>query len=146
MKAIRVATVFAVLAAGLALGTPARASSYDGPDLVDTEPPVLRADEPTWLRTYWSTDVRVCDFRLTVTNAAVDYPTNTGTYASLHEGSVLERRDTDYTAFRVTAEPGPKRLVLRLRATYRYDRHGKCDGRVRTTTGTLRVPVVVDES
>jgi len=143
MKAIRVAAVFAVLVAGLATGAPARAS-YDGPDLVDTDPAALRADEPIWLHTYWRTGVRVCDFRLTVTNAVVDYPSNTRTYASLYAGSVLDRHDTDYAAFRVTAEPGRKRLVLRLRATYRYDRDGECDGRVRTTTGTLRVPVVVD--
>ncbi|GIJ50683.1 hypothetical protein Val02_75690 [Virgisporangium aliadipatigenens] len=146
MKAIRVATVLAVLGAGLAAGTPARAAHhYDGPDLVDTVPAVLHADQPTWLQTHWATDVRVCDFKLTVTNFAVDYPANTGTYASLYEGSVLERNDTDYAAFRVTAEAGPKRLVLRLRAAYRYapDRK-KCTGPVRTTTGTLRVPVVVD--
>jgi hypothetical protein len=102
-----------------------------GPHALTFEPAIVGVGEPTWLTVWWATTRRVCDFRLTVAGRGVRilYPSNTATHTSFYRGGRLAPRQTDYTAFRVTADSAGERMLW-LRAEYTVPErpNGHCDG------------------
>jgi hypothetical protein len=110
--------------ASVATPTPASAAPPRGPHPVNQWLRPVPAGTPTWVNAWWRTDRRICDARLFVWGGSaveIAYP-NGRTYTSFSNGSTLSRRETDYTAFRVTAA-GPTlpflgAALLRARLVY----------------------------
>jgi hypothetical protein len=98
------ATVAAVGMVAVAQAVPASAAPK-GPEPVNSLLSTVRADTPTWVNVWWKTDRRACNVKVVAWNSSrvnVDYPSGRA-YTSFSHGATLDRRETDFTAFRVTA-------------------------------------------
>jgi hypothetical protein len=101
-----------------------------GPEPTNSLLSTVRADTPTWVNVWWRTDRRACGVRVVAWDSArvsVDYPGGRA-FTSFSNGSTLNRRETDYTAFRVTATYGRGTWALLAAQVYYND----CGPRART--------------
>ncbi|GGL02195.1 hypothetical protein [Mangrovihabitans endophyticus] len=139
------AAATAVVAVTSVVPTPVSAATETkGPEPVNVSLQTVRAHQPTFVHVWWRTDKTICDFELRVwgtPRVEVGYPANTGTYTSFSHGSRLDKREIDYTAFRVDADvAGSRWISLPAMLTYR-----SCAGEPRdfARTTTFRLPVHV---
>jgi hypothetical protein len=102
IAAIVAATVAAVGMPAVAQAAPA---APKGPEPINSLLSTVRAGTPTLVNAWWKTDSRACNVKVVAWNTPrveIDYPSGRP-YASFANGTTLDRRETDYTSFRVTA-------------------------------------------
>jgi len=122
------------------VAAPANATTTaKGPKPVSILLDTVDANDPTFVEVSWTTDKKVCDFKLKVwgtDKVTIKYPESTKTYSSFSQGSKLKPKQTDYTAFRVTAKYSKDTSVI-LPATMSYNYCGKHDKTMSKSTGFL---------
>jgi hypothetical protein len=121
-----VTAMLAVLTVTSLVASPASAARrVKGPEPVN-QLIAVQDGQSSWVRVWWKTDSTICDAKLIIWgNSRVDvgYPFTTRNYTSFSNGDMLTRRETDFTAFRVTPHIGRSSWIL-LAGTMTYNSCG----------------------
>ena len=147
VSVVAVATVSPAAAAGPGGSAAQIGHSVDapkpkkGPRPVDQVLSGVDAGESAWVRVRWKTDRRVCDAQVVVwgdDDVEIDYP-GEREFTSFSRGDSLGRGRTDFTSFRVEANPDEREFSL-LAATISYTDCNRGSPLLTYTTG-LMLPV-----
>jgi hypothetical protein len=125
---IAATTVAALVATGALAGvtTSSAAAGGPGPQPVTSWLDAVPAEKSSWVRIYWTTGRKVCDGAVTVEgdDVRIGYPGNSGAHTSFSQGTRLEPRHLDYTAFTVRPSAG-KALFRQVDAILSYNTCGR---------------------
>jgi hypothetical protein len=136
----RIALAAALGLASIAIGAPAQAATT-GPRPLSDWVRAVQTDTGTWVDVHWTTDVKICNAKVTLSGDKLDviYPNNTATFSSFSAGSTLKAKRTDYTAFNVTTSVDANEVVP-FAAKLKYDTCGK-NAEEKSKSFDLNLPV-----
>lgn len=113
LSALAAALLAVITVTSLAAAPASAAQKVKGPEPIN-QLIAVQDGKTTWVNVWWKTDRTICDAKLIVWgNPRVDvgYPGNRG-FTSFRNGAVLDRRETDFTSFRVTPHVGNSAWVI----------------------------------
>jgi hypothetical protein len=151
VKTLAVAVAVAAAIPMVAVATPAQAALPPVGLVIPILAPMLPG-QSGWVSALWGTLTDVCNVRATASGAGltVSYPSNTGTYSSLYKQDSLAAGHLDYTAFKLTVDPGIDNVLsLKINMSYveRSATSGaNCEGTKREVAVNASLPVVASSA
>ena len=141
-----VAATVAAIGMTMTVGTaPAAAAAKKpkGPQPVSQLLHRVDDNENTWVRVWFRTDKKACDFKLRVWDAnRVEIYHPMGTFTSLNDNATLTKGETDFASFRVDVADYKRDTWQLLYATMSWKRCGT--GKLQTKSTGFLLPIDAD--